>query len=141
MKNSDDPKTINHKGIVQKTDNKSVTVIISAETACSGCHAEGSCTLSGKEERIVEIAGHYNVNPGGTVTVLMKQSMGFTALALGYVIPLIIVILCLIVLISLSIPELAAGVISLTLLIPYYFILYLFRRRINDKFIFTLKPD
>jgi len=137
--NSTNPGTINHEGIVQKADDKSVIVSISAASACSGCHAEGSCTLSGKEEKIIEVSGSYNVKPGDTVTILMKQSMGYTALFLGYLLPLIAVIAILIILISMKVPELGAGLISLAMLIPYYIVLFFFRKRINEKFTFTLK--
>jgi sigma-E factor negative regulatory protein RseC len=139
MKSSEGTITINHEGIVQKADEKSVIVNITAFSACSGCHAEGSCTLSGKEEKIIEVTGKYDVKPGDTVTVLMKQSMGYAALLLGYVMPLISVITVLILLISFNIPELSAGLISIAVLIPYYIILYFFRKRINEKFTFTLK--
>jgi len=139
MKNSNNNGTIDHKGIVQKTDNNSVTVCISAASACAGCHAEGSCTLSGKEEKIVEVSGNYNVKPGDNVTVLMKQSMGYVALFLGYILPLVAVIAILILLIYLKAPELVAGLVSIGILIPYYLILFSFRKRINNKFTFTLK--
>jgi sigma-E factor negative regulatory protein RseC len=139
MKNSGSFGTIDHEGIVQKADEKSVIVSISAASACSGCHAEGSCTLSGKEEKIIEVSGRYNVKPGDTVTILMKQSMGYAALFLGYLLPLTSVIAILIILISLKVQELVAGLTSLAILIPYYLILYFFRKRINEKFTFTLK--
>lgn len=130
---------INHEGIVQKIDDKSVTVSISVASACSGCHAEGNCTLSGKEEKIIEVSGSYNVKPGDTVTILMKQSMGYAALFLGYIFPLLAVISILIILISMKVPELYAGLSSIAILIPYYIILFFFRKRINKNFTFTLK--
>jgi len=136
---SDKYESIEHDGIVQKSDNKTITVKISSESACSGCHAEGSCSLSGREEKIVEITGEYNFNPGDNVTVLMKKSMGYAALLLGYVFPFIIVIAVLVVLIMSSVPEAAAGLGSIASLIPYYFMLWFFRKRINNKFTFTIK--
>jgi sigma-E factor negative regulatory protein RseC len=139
MKNSRGINTIIHKGIVKKSDDESVTVIITPESACSGCHVEGSCSLSGKVEKSVIVKGRYNVNEGDNVTVSMKQSTGFIALFLGYVLPLIIVITSLIILVSLRYPELIAGLVSILSLLPYYLILYLFRKRINDNFIFSIK--
>jgi sigma-E factor negative regulatory protein RseC len=139
MKDSVNSVTIDHEGIVQKVDDKSVIVSISAASACFGCHAEGSCTISGKEEKIIEVSGSYNVKPGDTVTILMKQSMGYSALFFGYLLPLFTVIAILIILISLKVQELGAGLISFAMLIPYYFVLFIFRKRINEKFTFTLK--
>jgi sigma-E factor negative regulatory protein RseC len=130
---------INHEGIVQKIDDKSVIVSISSSTACSGCHAEGSCNMAGKEEKIIEVTGRYNVHPGEKVTILMKQSMGYAALFLGYLLPLISVVTVLTILISIEVPELYAGMLSLAILLPYYLMLYFFRKRVNEKFTFTLK--
>lgn len=139
MKHSGSSGTINHEGLVQKADDRSVTVSISVESSCSGCHAEGTCSLSGLEEKVIEISGKYNVKPGDRVTIFMKQSMGYTALLLGYLFPLLSVIIVLIVLISAQVPELVAGICSLAILIPYYIILFLFRKYVNEKFTFTLK--
>jgi len=131
--------TIEHEGIVQKSDNESVTVSIISSAACSGCHAEGICSLSGKVEKTIDIPGEYQVLPGDFVTVQMKQSSGHTAVLFGYVIPLILLVAILIILISLSVPELIAGLGALAVLIPYYLLLYVFRNRMSRKFIFTLK--
>lgn len=130
---------INHEGIVQRIEDTSVIVSISSSTACSGCHAEGSCNMAGKEEKIIEVTGRYDVLPGDRVTILMKQSMGYAALLLGYLLPLVSVVTVLIVLVALEVPELPAGLLSLGILIPYYIILFFFRRRVNEKFTFTLK--
>jgi len=124
---------------VKRTDSSSSTVIITTTSACSGCHAEGMCTLSGKEEKIIEVTGSYNLSPGDIVTVRMKKSMGYNALFLGYILPLIVVILTLILLISISVPEGWAGLGTILVLLPYYIILWLFRNRINSKFSFTIK--
>jgi sigma-E factor negative regulatory protein RseC len=139
MKDSSGKAVINHTGIVQKSDNESVTVLITSESACKGCHAEGSCNLSGREEKIVEVKGLYNVKIGDTVTVSMKQSSGFIALFLGYIMPLIIVLIFLILLGRAGYSELVTGLLSLSSLLPYYVVLFFMRDRINDKFVFSLK--
>lgn len=139
MTNSDHSGIINHEGIVQSNEGNAVTVSILSVSACSGCHAEGSCTMSGKEEKTIEVFGNYNVKPGEKVTVLMKQSMGYTALFLAYVLPFITVLATLIILIVLKVSELISGLISVVILVPYYIILYFFRNAINAKFTFTLK--
>jgi sigma-E factor negative regulatory protein RseC len=138
MKDSEDT-LINHDGIVKENSGKSVIVSISASSACSGCHARGTCSTFGNEEKMIEVEGKYNVKPGDTVTVMMMQSMGYKALFLGYILPFISVLLTLITLISLDFRELTAGLASLAVLIPYYLILAFFRKRINEKFTFTLK--
>jgi sigma-E factor negative regulatory protein RseC len=138
MVSSDTSRSISHSGIVKSKNDKSVFVSITTTTACSGCHAGSSCNLSGKEEKIVEVVGNYSLRPGDKVTVLMKLSMGYTAILFGYILPLLSVLAVLIVLISQKIPELVAGLTALGILIPYYIVLYFFRNRINEKFTFTL---
>ena len=139
MTRSDNFESIEHEGIVQKSDDKSVTVRISSASACSGCHAEGSCNLAGVKEKIVEVKGNHELSPGDIVIVLMKKSMGYTALFLGYIFPLILVISILIILAALPVPEIIAGLGSLAILIPYYFALYFFRNRISNRFTFSIK--
>ncbi len=139
MANQSSARIINHDGIVRKIGDRGIEVTITSSSACSGCHAEGSCNMSGKEEKIIEVRGNYDVKPGDKVTILMKQSMGYAALLLGYVFPIIVVVACLSILVSFKVPELSSGLISVAILIPYYFILFFFRKTINEKFTFTLK--
>lgn len=138
MLTSGHTKTFCHKGIVQKTENKSVLVVITAQSACSGCHAEEACTFTGKVEKVIEVTGSYNVKPGDEVTIFMKQTTGYTALVLAYLIPLATILFTLIILLMLKMSELTAGLLSITMLIPYFSILYLIRNRINERFIFSL---
>jgi sigma-E factor negative regulatory protein RseC len=139
MARQDKTECIEHDGIVQESGNNFVTVRISSASACSGCHAEGSCALSGIEEKIIDVTGNYNVSPGDNVTVIMKQSAGFTALFLGYILPLILMMAILIILISLSFTELIAGLCAIASLVPYYVVLWLCRDHIGKKFTFSIK--
>jgi len=139
MSNQGKSQTISHEGIVQKIGKNSVLVAISPSSACSGCHAEGSCSLAGKEEKIIEVSGIYRLSPGDTVEVQMEQAMGFTALFLGYIFPFLVVLISLIILISLNAGELVSGLVSIAMLIPYYLLLISFRKRINEKFTFKIK--
>lgn len=130
---------ISHEGLVQRTDGNSVTVLLSPKTNCTGCLEKNSCNLSGKEDKTVTIWGKYNVRPGDNVMVLMKQSMGYFALFLGYLLPLLLVVFLLVLLLLFSVNELLSGLLSIGVLLPYYMILIFFRKEINKKFLFTLK--
>jgi sigma-E factor negative regulatory protein RseC len=130
---------ITHDGLVQQTGDNYVTVLLSPRTSCTGCLEKNSCNLSGKESKTVTISGNYNVSPGDSVVVAMQKSMGYFALLLGYVLPLFLVIVLLVLLLSLSVGELLSGLISIGILIPYYIILIVFRKEIDKKISFTLK--
>jgi len=132
---------IQHDGTVKEVVGNTVLVSITSNASCSGCHAEGLCGISGKGEKIIDIKGSYNVSPGDPVTVLMDQSVGFKAVALSYLVPLVIIITGLILFNSLSFNELSSGLISIMLLVPYFFILYLFRKKISRSITFTLKHN
>jgi sigma-E factor negative regulatory protein RseC len=139
MEKSGSHSTIQHDGTVKKVDANSVIVSITSDPVCSGCHAEGICGISGKVEKIIDVKGKYNVSPGDQVIVEMEQSTGYKAVILGYILPLVILISCLVILFSLSFNELSAGLISIASLLPYFLVLYLFRKRINRSFTFRLK--
>jgi sigma-E factor negative regulatory protein RseC len=139
MKKKRSAGTIQHEGTVQKVNSDSVDVRIVSESACAGCHAAGYCNLSGREDKILNVTGKYNVVSGDPVTVIIKESMGFKAVVLGYLLPLIIIITSLILLSVFSVPELVAGILSVAILGPYFIILYFFRNRIDRSFTFTLK--
>lgn len=131
--------TIQHEGTVHKINVDSVDIRISPESACSGCHAEGFCNLTGREDKILNVSGKFNVSAGDKVNVVIASSMGVRAVLLGYLIPLIILIAVLVTLTALSVRELIAGLISIGILGPYFLILQLFRKRIDQSFSFTLK--
>jgi len=139
MKENSIHEVIMHDGVVQEAGSNSVLVTITSSSACAGCHAEGLCNIVGKEEKTIDVTGKYDVRPGDHVTVMMQQSMGFRAIILSYLIPLIVVIASLSVLISSGVAEPVAGLLSIMILIPYFLILYLLRKRINRRFTFTLK--
>lgn len=139
MKKSGSHGTIQHAGTVKQVEENSVLVSITSNSACSGCHAEDVCNISGKEEKTISVRGRYNVQPGDNVTVEMSESMGMKAVVLSYVMPVVIIIAGLVVFSSLSISEAASGLAAISLLLPYFIILYIFRKYINRSFTFTLK--
>jgi positive regulator of sigma E activity len=141
MFKSGNSKTICHKGTVIKNESRSVLVSITSDSACSGCHAEGACSLSGTSQKVIELTGSHNVSPGDEVTVNMQESAGFSAVVLAYLLPLVVVILSLIVISLAGASELTAGLLSFAMLIPYFSVLFLLRKRISEKFSFTLNDD
>ena len=72
------------------------------------------------------------------VKVIISGSMGFKALFLGYILPFLIVMCTLVIAISFDLSEPVSGLAALSTLIPYYIGLYLFKEKVNKKFIFTL---
>ena len=76
---------------------------------------------------------------GEVVNVIMRQSLGYKAMLLAYGLPFLLVLAALIILTSLHVNELIAGLGSLSLLIPYYLAIYFFRDNLQKTFTFTIK--
>ena len=135
------PGEISHKGIIKKLSDNSIIVGIINESACSSCHAKGACSVADMKDKEIEInhfSGAFQV--GQSVEIVGKTAQGFKALFYGYVFPFILIMIVLISLTSLQINEGLSGIISLSILIPYYFILFLTRNKIRKSFEFEIKP-
>ena len=130
---------IQHQGIVNSIEKHKVLVKITQKTACSDCHAKSACISSDKKEKIIEVydnSGQYALNED--VIVSAQSSIGLLAVALAFVLPLIIVATTIFAGIKISGNEAISGLTGLSMLIPYYFILYLFRNKLKRSFVFTL---
>lgn len=121
------------------SDHKLVVNIIN-QSACSTCHAKGACTVSDFQDKEIEVSEFSGTfKPGQEITVIFKESKGFTALLWGYVIPFLVVLLTLIVSLEITHNELIAGLISLGILIPYYTTLYFLRQHLKKIFKFEVE--
>ena len=116
--------SINHTGFVEKIDGDTVFVRITQQSACSGCHAPAR-------------SGRFRVNE--EVIICGQNSMGLQAVLLAFVIPLVIVVGAIVIGTNLQWDETTSGLTGLSLLLPYYCILYLMRDKLKRRFIFTLK--
>ena len=132
-------KTVSHKGVVVAVDGRRLKVQIESVSACAACHAKGMCTLSDKEEKLIDIEMPNGMEKkvGDVVTVVVTQQRGMQAVVLAYIIPAMVVILSLVALLNI-VSEPVAIILSLLSLAVYYVILYLFRNKINSKFVMTL---
>lgn len=133
-------KTVDHIGKVQEITHENVMVKILSHSACSGCHAKTVCGIADSVEKTVVIhKSNHNFFQGQDVKVILKQSLGFKALFLGYLAPFIVVVFTLILLTSLGVSEVRSGIASLSVLIPYYFSLYLLKDKFTKQFTFDIE--
>ena len=133
--------SVSHKGKVIKMTPQLTTVSILQHGACSACHAAGLCGMADLAEKTVEVpTDPYAVyGVGDEVEVLLKASMGMKAVWLAYFIPLLIVVAVILGLAALGVGEVPAGLSGLGALAVYYFLLWLFRDRLKNEYIFTIK--
>ena len=133
--------TIIHPGIVESISEDKVSVRILAKSACSSCHAKGACTIADVEEKIIEVENETpdRMKEGDQVMVRMEESLGRKAVLLGYVLPLVVLLVSIIVFISLLKHEGLAALLSILMLVPYYSTLFLFRKKIHKEFRFRIQ--
>lgn len=134
--------TIKHLGIVENIQGSHLSVRIVQTSACAACSAKGHCSSADSKDKIIDImdtaAASYQV--GERVMVVGETSMGMMAVVLAFIIPFVLLIFSLFLFMSLIGNELYAALLSLTVLVPYYFILWLNKTRLKQKFSFTIKP-
>ena len=136
-------KSVDHKGTIIEITESNIKVEIINKSMCAACHAKGFCTTGDSKDKVIDVAyfnnGEYSV--GDSVTVTMKRSMGFKAVWISYVIPLLILLIFLLTLHSLGFGELLAGLVSVLALGVYYLVVYLLRDRISTDFVFTIAKN
>ena len=134
--------TIKHLGIVENIQGSHLSVRIVQTSACAACSVKGHCSSADSKDKIIDIidtaAASYQV--GENVMVVGETSMGMQAVALAFIIPFVILIFTLFLFMALIENELYAALLSLAVLVPYYYILWLNKTRLKQKFSFTIKP-
>lgn len=133
--------TIKHLGIVENIQGSHLSVRIVQTSACAACSAKGHCTSADSKDKIIDIidtAASWKV--GDKVMVVGEMSMGMMAVVLAFVLPFVLLIVSLFLFMALMGNELSAALLSLAVLVPYYFILWLNKTRLKQKFSFTIKP-
>ena len=133
---------INHRGIIEYINGKHIKVRIVESSACASCEAKAICSSSESKEKVVDIYVNSSENYaiGEQVNVCASEKMGRNAVILAFVIPLIVMIICITLSIRyLMINELISIAISLMFLALYYWILSISKKRISKKFSFWIE--
>jgi len=131
---------IEHEGIICEISKEYVKVRITQKSACSECHAKSACSLSDSKEKIIEInnsTGNYAM--GEKVIITGDSSIGLKAVFYAFAIPLVIIIAVLILSVHILASETMSALITLFSLSAYFLILYVFRKNLKNKFVFSLK--
>ena len=128
------------EGFVDSIDDQKIYIKILSVSACASCHANGICSSTESSEKIIGVDrnGAPDVNLGQQVKISMNSANGNLAVVYGYVIPFLILVFALIFLVNFT-SEGVAGLLSIAMLAPYYAVIYLFRKRFERRFRFTIE--
>jgi len=130
-----------HDGKVVGIEANRIRVQILSQSACSACHAKGACNAADMTEKFIDTlaAPGDSFKLGDSVTVIMAETLGRTALLYGIILPLIVMVFILVLFTALGRSEAQAGLFALGGLVPYYLLLYVFRQKVEKNFSFTVE--
>ena len=129
------------RGRVVEITPELTSVEIISEAACASCHAKGLCGLGESKSKLVQLptSPYMDLAPGDEVEVLLSASMGHKAVWIAYVIPCFLLIAVLLILNATAVGELASGLCAIASVLVYYFVVWLFRGRLRNEYIFKIK--
>jgi len=131
---------LEHEGTVASICGNTMVVRIVSSSACGGCAAKSYCIPSGSIDKDILVENFSgNFVSGERVKVVMRESLGFMALLVGYIIPFFVVMITLLIVYQITRNELVSGLSSLLVLIPYFFMIKLLNPKITKTFGFSVQ--
>ena len=133
---------IRHSGRVVGVRDGAVDVMIVPESACGSCKSRKACGMAESAEKIMTIVDphSYIYKESDEVEVSTEKIMGIKAVAIAYIYPFILMLICLLVLLQSGVSELVSGLVTLGLVVVYYLGLILFRGKLQREIIFKISP-
>ena len=130
-----------HEGEIVEINKDFTTVRLTVSSACSSCHAKGMCGMSEEQDKVLMLpTDPYTVYAEGEkVEVCTKKSMGLKAVWISYVIPLAILLILILSLSPVIGNEALRGLISIAGVGLYYLVIWLFRDRLSNEFVFYIR--
>ena len=132
---------IQHVGRIVEIAPDFTTVQIIVSSACQSCHAKSLCGMSEDQEKIIMLPTdpYATYNVGDEVQIATKMSMGMKAVWISYVVPLMVLMILILSLSTVFEKEYLRGLVAIAGVCVYYFIVWLFRGKLNNEFVFYIK--
>lgn len=132
-----------HAGKVLEMTPDFTTVEITVSSACASCHAKSLCGMSEEQDKVIMLPTdpYATYNVGDQVQVCTKMSMGLKAAWISYVIPLAVLMVLILTLTSAGVNEFISAGVSIGGVGLYYFVIWLFRKRLQNEFVFYIKNN
>ena len=130
---------ISHSGIIESVADNLVKVRIVQTSACASCKVASHCNASESKVKIVDVitpGSAYQV--GQQVVVSASKDVANRALLLGFGVPFLLLVGVLVLALRLTSDEGLAALSALGSLLPYYFLLWLLRDRIQRQISFQI---
>lgn len=130
-----------HDGNVVSVSGNHVQVKIISKSACAECHAKGVCNASDMDEKLIDGVANpgHSFHIGEPVTLVMEEKLGWIAIFYAFGLPFLVMVSILILFSALGHSETFAALAGLASLLPYYLLLYVFRRKVEKDFLFKVE--
>lgn len=129
---NDNSNYLEHIGLVTDSSNSRLKISL-VGSGCSGCH-KSLCMLGDSKAKEVEIPYKENrFRAGDEVIVRINPSSGYLAVALLYFVPFLLILLTLTGMLRVGYTEGVSGLTSLLILVPYFALLYTFRKMVSTQ--------
>ncbi len=130
---------IKHSGRITEITPSEITVEIISESACSSCHAASMCGMAEIKRKQVTVSAVLGYEVGEEVWVNLKRTMGFKAVWIAYVLPLVLLVADIMVCSAAGVNEILSGLSALLCVGIYYLIIYLLRGKLKNEYTFYIK--
>ncbi len=131
---------IEHQGKIIDIRGEIIEISLQPTTACSTCHAKGVCAGSETNQRTILVnKSERDFCVGEPVIVKMADKIGYKAVVIAYVMPLVLITLSLILGETLLLTEWKTGLIVLSVLAVYFITLRLFRSPLSREITFIVE--
>lgn len=130
---------IEHTGVIDRIASGILYVRIVQQSACVACHANGACSVADVADKLIEVSDTGGYKVGQQVHLIGAYSFGLHAVMYAFLLPLLCMILTLFISMNFM-SELRSGLLTLGVLLPYYAVLYLFRKKLKKRFSFGIEP-
>lgn len=130
-----------HEGIVRSVNGNMLTVEIVSKSMCVSCHAKGACSASDMKIKEIDVVaeGNETYAAGEKVNLVISHGNGLKAVLFSYIFPLAILMFLLLYLQSAKVSEPVSALVGAGSVAAYYFLLFLFRKKIDSKIHFRVE--
>lgn len=142
---------IRHDGLIESIDGEHITVRIVQMSACASCHVADKCHTSESKVKMIDVwtKNYSRYQVGQKVVVLAESKVGMLAVLIGFVVPVLLVLLAVVLGLFLTSADglwhveepynqAYAALGGLVILIPYYYVVYLNRDALQTRLAFSL---
>ena len=128
--------TVSHEGVVTRITDDMLEIKILAQSACATCHARSACGMGEQAEKTLLVP-----RPKGRdfsllqhVNVKMTVRQGNKAAVMAYLIPVLLLLAVLFTCLGFGLNEGLSALLGIVALVPYYWVLYLRKDRLQKRF-------